>query len=226
MKKFLSILLSAVMVASACFASHKAELDKTQKSQHKAMHEIVMIAGKDAALCTAYAIDNHVLLTAEHCNLPTDYVLVDNIGIISHDTADRSIFAHKIVARFFDKNDHMLLVVPSENFKDVITYDPATYKAPQQGEHAYSWGNPGGERDMYREGYMMGMLTSVLGVGQGPIYLFNWFAIGGDSGSAIFSAVDHRLIAVVTYTIADGHMMGAYALQFTEEEVQQAESMK
>jgi hypothetical protein len=228
-----------VLLLSTCLAGEgyygAKNLYPIEVTQHKAMHWIAMIDGANGAGCTAYAIAPHVLLTAEHCNLPVDVVLVDPTGVIDHNTANQSVFAHAIAEKVYDHKDHMLLVVPNETFKDTVIYDPSTYRVPIQGEEAYSWGNPNGIRDQYRQGYVMGIVNeSVPNVNEDtpdnapvyPMYLFNWFAMGGDSGSVVFSKSDNRILTVVTYGIVDGHAMGGFALEFTEKEVQQAKSIK
>jgi hypothetical protein len=89
----------------------------------------------------------------------------------------------------------------------------------------YFWGNPDLIHDQYREGYMMGKMPTSDDAeidASGPVYLFAIPVVGGDSGSSVFSK-DGRLVMIVTYGIDGGQIMGGYPLEFTTEQVLQAE---
>ncbi len=197
-----------------------------KETQHRAMYAIAMDNGKtgedrQAAGCTADAIAPHVLLTAEHCNIDGGNFYLNPTLRDGKLLPDHPL---RVSEKYFDHMDHMLLVLPGVRFKYTISYDPATYRAPRQGDRAYFWGNPAMQHDQYREGYMTGTIPAVDGDvdASGPVWMFNISVIGGDSGSAVFST-DGRLITVVTYGVANGMFMGAYPLAFTEEQVRQAE---
>jgi len=133
----------------------------------------------------------------------------------------------EISERYLDHQDHMLLVLPGVSFKNFVDYGSA---APlKQGDHYYLWGNPGLIRDQYREGYVTGSIVD-------PIYemeidavssflMLNGPVIGGDSGSAIFSAEDGHLAGVLTYGMEYGMFAGVYPLAFTADQIAQAEGV-
>lgn len=216
-----SALLVVTLLVTTTFAK---SIDKLKIKQHAAMHEIVMVdrddTGKiiDGGLCTAYAVGPHTLLTAEHCNDPkanSVYVDVAVLGTIKDNTA----IGYTIVSRTLDKQDHMLLTVSGVTFTITI---PMEFRTPVQGEATYQWGNPGGMRDQYRQGIVMGHIPNPTDAdvdASGDIWLIAEPVIGGDSGSAIFSAKDGALIGVLTFGIDDGQVAGMYALAFTPAQI-------
>jgi hypothetical protein len=46
--------------------------------------------------------------------------------------------------------------------------------------------------------------------------------VGGDSGSAIFSAEDGQLVGITTWGLNYGMFLGSYPLMFTQEQIDQA----
>ena len=191
---------------------------------------LTCVGGKREAAsgCTAYAISKHVLLTAQHCDLPDAKVLIDSFDDphTDHSMSKAVTIAEKI----YDGRDHMLLVVPSVTFKDTIKYEPKKFRLPIQGEQVYFWGDPDWFHNMYREGYLMGITflddNDTLAPKDAILYVFDLNGNHGDSGSAIFSAKDGRIVGIVTYGLQDGKYIGSYVLSFTQEQVKEAESRK
>ena len=232
MRRFLSLLLSfAVLSSSVAFPLSRKKLNKLQAEQHKAMHEIVMVLRDadgnivEAGLCTAYAVGPHTLMTAEHCNEPTATgVYIDPIS--REEIKLGHVASYTILDREFDHQDHMLLDVSGVYFKDTIYLSP-NVRLPKQGEKTYSWGNPHGYRDQYREGLVTGSMPSA-DIGdtdvdaKGPLlYLVQTTVIGGDSGSSVFGE-DGQLIGIVTYGINGGTLMGMFPIQFSGAQIEQA----
>lgn len=233
MKKFLFLL---VLLCSATLQASAPEAVKEQ--QHRSMH-VIRLATKDldgigvnGSTCTAYAIGAHVLLTAEHCNDPGTLFIDKSWKEIKNDWKGST--PSIVTEKYFDEHDHMLLVIPSATFTDVSIYNPSEYRPPVSGEGVYFWGNPMGAHDMYRQGYVAGVQKyddqekeeqEELGV-KADVYLFTMPAVGGDSGSSIFSAEDHRIVAVVTFDIANGRFIGAYTLAFTQSQVDAAQGLR
>jgi hypothetical protein len=208
------ILLPLLFAALPLFAQSSLKAE-----QHASTYTILMI-GKDKAGCSATAISEHVLLTAEHCNLPDAVLYLNQVENLANPLS--------IAERYFDHNDHMLLVLPGVSFKHVVHYDPATYAPAKMGEHVYLWGNPALVRDQYREGYMTGEAffpTDESIDAGGSVSMFAVPTVGGDSGSAIFSADDGRIVGITTYGIFSGKMSGSYPLRFTAEQVAQAKGI-
>lgn len=216
--------LLAMLLVTPAIAPAKIGNDAREK-QHAAFHWIAMQTADEAAGCTAYAIAPHVLLTAQHCDLSDGKLFVDPLG--AHGNESQVNRAVPIAEKVYDNRDHMLLVVPTENFEHVIKYEPEKYRPAVQGEDVYFWGNPEWFHDMYHRGYMMGLilLPDTDAAPAAPLYVFDVNGNHGDSGSAIFSARDGRIVSIVTYGLQDGKYIGGYLLNFTEDQVKQAESI-
>jgi hypothetical protein len=220
-----SLVIIATLAISPAFGIHKKQLTKLQENQHKSMHEIVMVNRDEngkvigGGLCTAYAVGPHTLLTAEHCN--DEYATGVYIDAPLQLIRPQQVMSYKIISRTFDKQDHMLLDVSGIYFKNTIELTDHV-RVPRQGEHTYQWGNPGGIRDQYREGVVMGNMPSS-GDDEidatGVVYLIQETVIGGDSGSSVFSAEDGQLIGIITYGIDDGKLAGVYAIAFTQAQI-------
>jgi hypothetical protein len=217
-KLFLPLLLWAFLgLASATVTpAQKAE-------QHKATHSIVMINEKarEGAGCSATAISEHVLLTAEHCNVASAVLYLDQ---------NQRPFQHplEVSERYFDHQDHMLIVLPGVSFKNTVAYGSG---APfKQGDYYYMWGNPGMIRNQYREGYVTGTVINPLNDDEeidavSSFLMLNGPVVGGDSGSALFSKEDGHIAGVLTYGIQYGMFAGTYPLMFTPEQIAQAEGL-
>jgi len=225
MKFIKNILLAFCLSVSLPMVGHD-NFNNTQKNQQRAMYAIVMDNGKpkgdsdrEAAGCTAYAISDHVLLTAEHCNLDGGSLYLNPEMRNGHAVLSNPI---EVSEKIFDHQDHMLLVIHGIKFKYHIKYEP---RVPVQGEHVYFFGNPSLIHDQYREGYVTGSMESPKDAdvdASATLFLFALPVVGGDSGSSIFSA-DGTLIALCTFGIDDGQLMGGYALAFTSEQIKHSE---
>jgi hypothetical protein len=214
-----------VLLASV-FSAAQASTISLREEQHRATFTIVISnpATSKAAGCSASALSEHVLLTAAHCDIPGGFLHLNQ-------TARPFTHPLKISDKFYDHQDHMLLVVPDVSFKHFIRYDPATYKKLTVNDHYYLWGNPGMIPNQYREGYVTGLVAPVPGVvAEGeldvvsPFVMFSGPVVGGDSGSAVF-AEDGRLAGVLTYGVYYGMFAGSYPLSFTVDQVNQAKGL-
>jgi hypothetical protein len=193
-------------------------LPEPKNTQWRASHWIVLKSEDEKAGCSATAVDEHVLLTAQHCDIEDAELYVDSNPL-----------PLQITDKIFDERDHMLLVIPGAHFKEHIVLNMDNYEAPVQGEGIYMWGNPDGIRNQYRVGYITGTLVIPKGEddiapGQ-PVWLMDLNIEHGDSGSAIYSAKDGRLVLITTYGInfrGGSHFGGAYALHFTNVQIAQA----
>jgi hypothetical protein len=216
MKRTLAALL--FLFSLSAFASTASPALKAE--QHKATYTIVTQAPGSfvGAGCSASAISEHVLITSAHCRIDGGVVYLNQtVRPYSHPL--------KVADRVYDGSDHMLVVLPGVTFKHFVAYDPDNYKSASVGERYYLWGNPGMIPDQYREGYISGkstpandeevMLSQTIMLISGPV-------VGGDSGSAIF-AEDGRIIGTLTWGIHGGLFGGFYPLNFTKQQVLQAE---
>ncbi len=209
------------------------------KEQHQAMHNIVFVVDdKDnftATTCTAYSIAPHVLLTAAHCDIDNALLEIDpitpNILSDSWHREVKTLFGYVVVAKIFDGNDHMILVVPQANFKHTIDYDPDKYVIANENDYLYTWGNPYPLRDAYHKGKLLSLDYNVKHYSDVKCFIILLAAMhvkGGESGAAVFDANDNRLVTVITYNMQaqDGTMlMGGYPLDFTEHDVNMAKSI-
>ena len=236
--KILKVLTSvALMMAIAVTPAFAFNIAKVKVKQHAAMHVIVMVErdqdGKvvRGGLCTAYAVGPHTLLTAQHCDAKSNAVYVDT----NDKTAikENRVMSYTITDKLYDGHDHMLLDVSGVYFKDTIQLSDHV-RTPVQGEHTYTWGNPAGIRDQYREGVVTGVLPSLahdndggddddeMKIPDAPLYLIQEPSVGGDSGEAIFGEHDGQLIGITTFGIFDGQFVGAYAIVFNQAQINQS----
>lgn len=167
-------------------------------------HKIYMKTITGRGHCSATAIGPYALLSASHCEEPTDRVMVDdswhNIDHMVRDGYDHTIF-YLADAIPFDQWARVKVVVP------------------EQGSIVAMAGNPGMATSIYRDGTFAGEIDHVF---QGEIYLFNFASFIGDSGAGLF-AEDGTLFAVESLLVdlsddADHpfKMPGAYPLHFTD----------
>lgn len=238
MKKLLLTLVLSLTTLLSPVAANNNGSDK-HNAQHAAFHWIVMsneaspslMSDLSIAGCTAYAIAPHVLLTAQHCDLDDAKVYVDP-GMVAGDDGERIVIGTPvfIAEKVYDQHDHMLLVLPTVTFANTVKYKPKKYRPAVQGERVFFWGNPQWYHDMYRQGYMMGIVipkeSDVDAAAAGtPVYIFDLNGNHGDSGAAIFSDVDGRIVSVVTYGLQNGKFIGGYLLSFTNQQVKDAEKI-
>ena len=222
-----SFLRKTVLIAllTACGIAFAQVSPEVKAEQHRAALTIVMInpnKADDRAGCSATAIAPHVILTAEHCNIE------DGLLYLNQNSKPFTM-GLEVKEKYFDKNDHMLLVVPGVEFKHFIDYDASKVRKSAQGEHIYFYGNPDLMMDQYREGYASGVMNfkdSEKDVNAaGPFMMFAVSLVPGDSGSAVFSERDGQLLGITTWGIADGKFLGSYPLQFTQAQIDQAEGI-
>ena len=185
----------------------------------KTTHHIWMNTFLDRASCSATAIGPHALLTASHCEEPTDKVLVDG---------DET----RVLGILRDDKDHSILLV-EQHFTRYASF--ATEK-PKQGDDVFIFGNPAGKLGIFRKGYVAGFdkqatnfLEEAFGGGEDEIYYdFNGWM--GDSGGAIFDATGkiQAVVSVADLTPSRSKdwptfkLMGAFPLAFTPEQIKQA----
>lgn len=223
--KTLSLLLSLIFLFPLTGAARS--VDQHYAKQHRAMHWIVTEDDHDAYGCTATAIGPHALVTAEHCDMkavdedgtPQDgspiLFFVDPLGKPDYLTAKTP---YKIQAKAFDGRDHMILFVSGPAFKDIV---PWTTMEPSQGETVAWFGNPAGIRDMFREGYVMGVQSAPVPfhMKEQPLFLVAAGAVPGDSGSLVFDEKTGKIVGIVTYGVNDGQFMGMFALRFDASQI-------
>lgn len=120
--------------------------------------------------CSGTAVGPQLVLTASHC--------LDVGRIVAID--DREAYALRVI---HDGRDHALVRV-SVTFRRWAALGPAM----QQGDRVRWIGNPAGEPDMYREGYVVRAHTDEVLI-DGPSF-------AGDSGAGLFDSRG-RLVGVL-----------------------------
>jgi len=181
-----------------------------QPSFGKTTHRVQNTAVFDNGHCSATAVGRHVLLTASHCEAPSDRVIVDDTPA-------------KVVKIVRDRTDHTFLYLEGIEFKDIAEIDT---REPDPGEDIMFCGNPGRWDFLYRRGI-------VAGVGEWRMYPVFWLDVNGfygDSGAGVFD-VKGKLIGVVSIIQADvdpqrpGYdvkFMGMFRFTFTKEQIEEA----
>ena len=162
--------------------------------------------------CSATAIGPHALLTASHCEAPSDKLYIEGF--------DDPVHIDKIER---DGKDHSIYLLNGPAFKDVASVDE--YYAPRLGEHVFMIGNPGDWSGIYREGYVAG---SVDGKGETVtlVVINGWH---GDSGAGVFNT-NGTLIGVNTGRASQGETLDEivfgyfYPLRFSKEQLSEAMS--
>jgi len=183
---------------------------------HKTTHAIRMETFLDAQVCSATAVGPHAILTATHCEMPTEVVEIDGQE-------------EEIQGYARDGRDHTILLV-SATFTDWADFST---EPVQSGDDVFMFGNPGGHIDFFRKGVVAKAPLDTTGISRlelafiGPeavmtVYDFNsWF---GDSGAAIFD-MDGKIVGVVSVMGTLGEhegipqhqfMIGGFTLRFSQ----------
>jgi hypothetical protein len=169
--------------------------------------------------CSATAIGPHALLTASHCEGPTEDILID-------------FMPHKVLGIARDENEHTVFFVDDKFY----AWAKVSTEAMQLGDDVFLFGNPGDMLDVLRKGYVSKMSADMDDDKAEFALDFNGWP--GDSGAGIFNAKG-ELVGVVSM----GHlhesepdhtqwpalkMMGGFPLRFTAEDYAEysAEKMK
>jgi hypothetical protein len=193
---------------------------------HRTTHQIAEATiVSEPRSCSATAIAPHALLTASHCELPTNAIAVDG---------GNNIMEIQGVIR--DGYDHTIYEV-SGTFKNYAEFSSARQLV---GDDIFLFGNPGELSDILRKGYVakspVDNASTLQRLFMGPAadqitYDFNGFF--GDSGAAIFN-LQGEITGVVSQIltqvnpeqpgrVVSQNLMLGYALHFTVDQLQQAE---
>jgi V8-like Glu-specific endopeptidase len=210
-KKFLAIFV--LLVTLPVFGLSPV-IDKA----HKATYQIGQQTISDQGTCTATAIGPHALLTASHCELPSDDLFIRD--------ADGP---YTIIARIRDGQDHSILLVKGITFPAYVDVDQKSLGVT---DDIFTIGNPGEWQDIYQKGYVAGLKidqspAAVMGAGKPTEILIDIQAFPGQSGSGIFNTAG-VLVAVLSgdeMQVHDGKSIDlgvAYPLAFKDEDIARA----
>jgi hypothetical protein len=168
--------MALLTLIAACFASmaalpaptapHNALYARAKATTHYLVEESIT---SPPMKCGATAIGPHALLTASHCEQPSDVIEIDNVSV--------ALVAHPLR----DYYDHTIYLVDTTfplwaKFSD----EPV-----EQGDQFFYFGNCGPQPGLFRMGYVAAIQPSEeLG---GPAQLvLDTNAYYGDSGAALF----------------------------------------
>jgi serine protease Do len=124
-------------------------------------------------LCSGTAIGPDLILTAKHC--------LDLGGPLAK-VGDTSV---RVVGMGHDAHDTLTLRIVGVTFKTWARLGAS----PAQGSHIFWWGNPEGNRDIYREGYVSRSDKDMV--------VIDATICHGDSGAGIFN-MQGEVVGVVT----------------------------
>ena len=174
--KNMNVVTSAVLALSLLIGSHgKSPAEKIQTAHNSSKHT-AQISITGGAYCSATAIGPHALLTASHCEQPTDELAIQGV--------DKTA---TIVSKIRDGQDHTIYLLSGVTFDSYATVD--TNHKFYQGEPVYMFGNPGELSDVYRTGYYAASHDPSTVLDQAPLEnLFELPVWHGDSGAAVFDA--------------------------------------
>lgn len=182
---------------------------------HEAL-EIAQIASidPDPVFCSATAIGAHSILTATHCEVASDIVMVSKFG------------KSRIAGRIRDGNDHTIYLLSDLTFTEFANIN---LKAEiSYGEDVFIMGNPGPLSHQLRKGYVTGLDSTQ----ERTSILFDLNIFEGDSGVGVFNT-DNELIAVLSMKyVVPGVKEGdspfvlaeALPLKFTQDQIDAAKA--
>jgi hypothetical protein len=201
-----SWVLSFVLFWTGCIAPARPSPAPVQavnvKSARPTTHRIAQVNMNEDTYCSATAVGPHALLTATHCEIGSDDISVDGRIV-------------KIQGRIRDDLDHTIYLIRGMGFNAWIPIVQDVEFASGQSVHI--WGNPGGERGLYRHGFYAGstLAPAFNGTVQIPAYLFDMNIYRGDSGAGVFTD-DGRLVGLISkiVTLGDGNFSTRFAVAF------------
>ena len=163
-----SIALVAVLaVASMGAATSNPDTRPSRATLAKAHAATVRLEFPSGGLCSGTVIGSRTVLTATHC--------------FHGDTGAPTVSGKTVtvVERRDDGADHTILFVA-----EILPQPPAKLatRKPESGDTVRLWGNPGGIRDVLRNGQVVAFEDE----GAIPFILFDLNSYKGDSGAGIF----------------------------------------
>lgn len=217
MKCQLLSLVAVVLLFLPCVAAVNPAVEKA----HNASYHIAQMTLMGGSMCSATAIGPHALLTATHCELPTD-----DLEIMGQTVGGDAI----IVGRIRDYVDHTILLIKNIEFPVWVS---VVEKKPSLGDDVFTFGNPGTWTDIFQKGYVAGlqfdtsMEAQLTGNAKPPEILLDFQAYPGTSGSGVFN-LDGDLVFVVSsyHEQSDDKVAiafaSAYPLLFSKDELAKA----
>jgi Trypsin-like peptidase domain len=224
MKK-LTLCVLLCLLTTACHAS-KARPEVIDA--HKATVAIAQKVVNSSNECSATVIGPQAILTAGHCELPSDELYVQG--------EFEPVQVH-IKERLRDGLDHTIYLIEGTTFTH---FAKVKQNDLQITEDVFMIGNPGPFNDFFRKGYFSGVQdeqATLADVFSGkpskpPTLLFDMHVFHGDSGAAIFNS-DGVVVEVLSGTFVTDKtddpdyvfsLAYAYPMNFTEEQLKRAQT--
>jgi len=222
MKKLITKFLFGVaifIVGTLGFAS--AQSPEVIAKVYDATYNIAQMTVAGTHLCSATAIGSQALLTATHCELPSDQLMLQGKG----SNPDITVTIDKQIR---DGSDHTILLISGYKFPSFVPVD-LEHKF-DFGQDVFFIGNPRGFSELFRKGYVAGSATYTSALGENvPEILIDINVGHGDSGAAIFDsngAVIGVVAGIEVHGTADEgsqyKMPYALALNFTDGQIKEA----
>jgi hypothetical protein len=208
------------IVAVLLFLSTAFAMEPAIVKVHGTTLKIAQSTLSSSSGCSATAIGPHALITATHCELPTDSLSIRG--------EEQEV---TIVGRIRDELDHSIYLLSGVTFAE---YAPVNTNDPlEMSEDVFILGNPYDQVDIYRKGYVAGYRRPQVALGQGEpdMTLFDLNGYPGDSGAALFNKAGEiiALVSIVRFHMEQTKAMdltGSYHLQFTQEQLDTARKFK
>lgn len=145
---------------------------------HDALRKTSLRLDFERGLCSGTAVGPHRLWTAKHClSNGGKIVKVNGVPVTQVSVVELS-------------RDRVSVLIRGQTFKHIAEIGPPPY----QGQRVRFWGNPGGNANVYREGYIARAWTTEVVI-VAPV-------CKGDSGSGIIDSRG-RVVGVVSAMTSD-----------------------
>lgn len=204
------LILFLLMLPVSAQTGHNNQINKKYEPAFKVTYTLKAETIADDSKCSATAIGPQAILTASHCELPTNAITLDDTPAV-------------IVEIIRDEFDHSIYIVKGVSF---TTYAVVNQQALKIGDDVFMFGSGDRYDGLLRKGYLAGLFKRLDGV---PQLTFDMNITAGDSGAGLFNDAD-ELVAVVStkYTSDDKgfHTMGAFPLSFTTVQMNKAKESK
>jgi S1-C subfamily serine protease len=222
LNNFIAVLLVLAFVAFAPFFLCEegcATAPSAEVRVKAATHTIGTKTFVEESICSATAIGRHAILTASHCEAPSEELSIDLVP------------GFKIDKILRDGNDHSILLIANADFEKFVPLGIPRELHP--GEPVFIWGNPSYQGVVYLIQLRKGKYRASHTLKSKFVDILDFVGHEGDSGAAVFSEAG-EILGVVTFVgqipvPPKGEVIpasGAVRLAFTKTQLDTAASFK
>jgi len=191
---------------------------QVQAKVKSSTHVIFTATMTEEANCSATSIARHAILTASHCESPSDFVSIDGVP------------GYRVDGVIRDGGDHSILLIRGADFKDFI---PLGGRELRASEPVFIWGNPSLSGVVYIQQLHRGLYRASHALKGRIVDVLGFQSFHGDSGAGVFSARG-ELLGVVSFIGSmpippEGAIQvatGAVRLAFTTADIDKATNFK